>query len=62
MKSKKLKVKGRPSVGKPSNLVAKNARNFNKAQVHIDRKKAVKRGYVRCKNNILTIRGDYKAA
>ena len=57
MKSKKLKVKG-----KPSNLVAKNARNFNKAQVHIDRKKAVKRGYVRCKNNMLTIRGDYKAA
>lgn len=27
------------------NLVAKHARKFNKATVHIDRKKAFKRGY-----------------
>ena len=29
---------------KTSNLVAKHARKFNKAHVHVDRKKAAKRG------------------
>ena len=29
---------------KQKNLVAKHARHFNKAAVHVDRKKAVKRG------------------
>jgi len=32
---------------KLNNLVAKNARNFNKAAVHRDRKKDIKRGYNR---------------
>lgn len=31
------------------NLVAKHARKFNKAAKHKDRKKAVKRGYVKHK-------------
>jgi hypothetical protein len=30
-----------------NNPVAKNARKFNKAAVHVDRKKAVKRGKVK---------------
>ena len=30
---------------KDNNLVAKHARKFNKAHVHIDRKKAEKKGY-----------------
>ena len=34
---------------KTRNFVAKHARTFNKARVHTDRKKAVKRGYVKHK-------------
>lgn len=30
---------------KRRNFVAKHARTFNKAHVHVDRKKAAKRGY-----------------
>lgn len=34
---------------KINNLVAKHARAFNKASVHIDRKKAAKRGKIKHK-------------
>jgi hypothetical protein len=34
---------------KAKNLVAKHARQFNKAAVHVDRKKASKRGAVKHK-------------
>lgn len=30
---------------KQNNFVAKHANDFNKAQVHVDRKKSAKRGY-----------------
>lgn len=39
---------------KTKNPVAKHARSFNKAQVHIDRKKSVKRGYTKFRTNFKT--------
>ena len=47
---------------KTKNLVAKHARSFNKAAVHKDRKKAMKRGYIRCKSDFRNTQGDSKAA
>jgi len=35
-----------------NNLVAKNARRFNKAAVHTDRKKALRRGAVKHKGKV----------
>ena len=37
---------------KTKNPVAKHAKAFNKAQVHTDRKKAAKRGYIKFKSNL----------
>lgn len=34
---------------KVNNLVAKHARTFNKAHIHVDRKKATKRGKIKHK-------------
>ena len=37
---------------KVNNLVAKNARRFNKAAVHVDRKKRAARGYRKHKGGV----------
>ena len=47
---------------KTKNPVAKHARSFNKAAVHKDRKKAMKRGYIRFKSDLRNTQGDSKAA
>ena len=47
---------------KTKNPVAKHARSFNKASIHKDRKKALKRGYIRCKSDFRNTQGDSKAA
>ncbi|GEM_PF-1369122 len=49
---------------KTKNPVAKHAKSFNKAQVHTDRKKAAKRGYIKFKSNLVnkSTQGDIKAA
>jgi|SaaInl5LU_22_DNA_1037371.scaffolds.fasta_scaffold09043_4 hypothetical protein len=39
---------------KTKNPVAKHARSFNKATVHTDRKKALKRGYTKFKADFKT--------
>lgn len=42
-------MKKRDKRERVNNLVAKHARKFNKAAVHIDRKKASKRGHIKHK-------------
>lgn len=37
---------------KPNNYVAKHAKQYNKAAVHTDRKKAQKKGYTKHKQRI----------
>lgn len=37
-------------IAKHTNPVAKHARHFNKAAIHIDRKKALKRGHIKHKS------------
>jgi hypothetical protein len=46
------KAANKPSGTAAKNPVAKHARNFNKASVHKDRKKELKRGYERFKSDL----------
>lgn len=54
------KAKKETSKAKTKNPVAKHARSFNKAQVHTDRKKAMKRGYIKFKSNPASAQSDIK--
>lgn len=47
---------------KTKNPVAKHAKSFNKAQVHTDRKKAAKSGYIKFKSSDSYDQRDSKAA
>ena len=45
---------------KTRNLVAKHARKFNKAAKHVDRKKALKRGYAKHDSSSEPLQSSYK--